>query len=162
MQLCLFVEAFAFGDAVTIQVRLPTLKEDSTLEATVRWKVGDGYGVQFGSLHALGLAAFDVEELPTHGGSLRIWVCHDNARPATPAVEKMRQQEAAAEAERAVAAPDAEKMKAALDILTEAKTAISRLAMTGRPGREHHAAIMARLTDLTACADVVVRLEGSK
>lgn len=46
-------EAFAFGDAVTIQVRLPTLKEDSTLEATVRWKVGDGYGVQFGSLHAL-------------------------------------------------------------------------------------------------------------
>lgn len=42
------------------------------------------------------LRIFDVEELPTHGGSLRIWVCHDQAHAPTPAVEKMRQKEAAA------------------------------------------------------------------
>lgn len=46
-------ETFAFGDPVTIRLRLPTLRQNSVLEATVRWKIGDGYGVQFGSLHAL-------------------------------------------------------------------------------------------------------------
>ena len=30
-------------------------------------------------LAAHGLRAFDVEELPTHGGSLRVWACHDSA-----------------------------------------------------------------------------------
>lgn len=34
-----------------------------------------------------GLCIWDVEELPTHGGSLRLWACHDGAsRKATPAV----------------------------------------------------------------------------
>ncbi|WP_233841086.1 class I SAM-dependent methyltransferase [Dyella sp. 2HG41-7] len=34
-----------------------------------------------------GLRIWDVEELPTHGGSLRLWACHDNAsRTETPAV----------------------------------------------------------------------------
>lgn len=34
-----------------------------------------------------GLHAFDVEELPTHGGSLRVFVCHDASRhETTPAV----------------------------------------------------------------------------
>ncbi|MBK8171694.1 MAG: PilZ domain-containing protein [Sandaracinaceae bacterium] len=42
-----------FGDAIVVRVRLPSLKADSVLEATVRWKEKDGYGVQFGSLHAL-------------------------------------------------------------------------------------------------------------
>lgn len=45
---------------------------------------------------AHGLRTFDVTELPSHGGSLRIWVCHDLAHAATPAVEKLRQKEAAA------------------------------------------------------------------
>jgi hypothetical protein len=45
---------------------------------------------------AHGLRIFDVAELPSHGGSLRLWVCHDLAHPATPAIEKMRQKEAAA------------------------------------------------------------------
>mgnify|MGYP001812246993 CR=1 FL=1 len=38
------------------------------------------------SLH--GLRIFDVEEIPTHGGSLRIFACHedDNARPDSEAV----------------------------------------------------------------------------
>jgi SAM-dependent methyltransferase len=45
---------------------------------------------------AHGMQVFDVEELTTHGGSLRIWACHNQAHPVTPAIEKMRQQEAAA------------------------------------------------------------------
>ena len=35
-----------------------------------------------------GLRLLDVEELPTHGGSIRLWVVHqDDPRPSTPAVE---------------------------------------------------------------------------
>jgi SAM-dependent methyltransferase len=50
------------------------------------------------SLHAVqrifdaqGLRLFDVEELPTHGGSLRVFTCRRdaNTRPATPRVEAM-------------------------------------------------------------------------
>ena len=37
-----------------------------------------------------GLRVFDVETLPTHGGSLRIWGCHaDAARPSQPSVEEV-------------------------------------------------------------------------
>ncbi len=39
---------------------------------------------------ATGLRIFDVEELPTHGGSLRIYGCHaDDARAPVPAVAKL-------------------------------------------------------------------------
>lgn len=34
-------------------------------------------------LEAAGLRAFDVEELPTHGGSLRLYVCHASAHHTT-------------------------------------------------------------------------------
>lgn len=41
-----------------------------------------------------GLSVFDVEELPTHGGSLRVWACHGNQpRPETKNVSRMRQLE---------------------------------------------------------------------
>ena len=41
-----------------------------------------------------GLRLFDVQELPTHGGSIRIFACHQNAaHQTTPAVEAMRQLE---------------------------------------------------------------------
>ena len=41
-----------------------------------------------------GLKLFDVEELPTHGGSIRIYACHaSSARPVEPRVERMRQLE---------------------------------------------------------------------
>lgn len=45
-----------------------------------------------------GLAVFDVEELPTHGGSLRLYVRHaeDGSRPESPAVAAARAGEAAA------------------------------------------------------------------
>jgi len=49
------------------------------------------------SLHAVerlfahhGLEVFDVERLPTHGGSLRYWAAHAGTRAATPAVGRMR------------------------------------------------------------------------
>jgi SAM-dependent methyltransferase len=43
-----------------------------------------------------GLRVFDLEELPTHGGSLRIYGCHDNDSRATePAVLEMLEREKA-------------------------------------------------------------------
>ncbi|WP_293577705.1 class I SAM-dependent methyltransferase [Phaeobacter sp.] len=50
-------------------------------------------------LAAAGLRVFDVERLPTHGGSLRVWACHDAATRATaPSVAAVLQQEAVATA----------------------------------------------------------------
>ena len=44
-----------------------------------------------------GLAVIDVEELPTHGGSLRVWAAHAEAgRAVSPTVAEVRAQEAAA------------------------------------------------------------------
>jgi 2-polyprenyl-3-methyl-5-hydroxy-6-metoxy-1,4-benzoquinol methylase len=41
-----------------------------------------------------GLRLFDVDELPTHGGSIRVYACHANAdRPVEARVERMRQLE---------------------------------------------------------------------
>ena len=47
---------------------------------------------------AHGLRLFDVEELPSHCGSLRIYGCHagSESHPTTPAVEAMREKERAA------------------------------------------------------------------
>jgi SAM-dependent methyltransferase len=45
---------------------------------------------------AHGLALFDVDELPTHGGSLRIYACHAGAdllQAGTPAVDELRERE---------------------------------------------------------------------
>lgn len=43
-----------------------------------------------------GLRLFDVEELPTHGGSLRIYGCHEKSQRATgPAVARLRDSERA-------------------------------------------------------------------
>ena len=43
-----------------------------------------------------GLRVFDIEQLPTHGGSLRIYGCHqDDPRPATAAVSGMIEEEKA-------------------------------------------------------------------
>jgi len=51
-------------------------------------------------MQSQGLRVYDVEELPTHGGSLRIYACHaDAAIAATPAVQAMlaREREAGLE-----------------------------------------------------------------
>ncbi len=48
-------------------------------------------------LRMQGLALFDVEELPTHGGSLRVWAQHAaNPRPARDSVAALLAREAAA------------------------------------------------------------------
>jgi hypothetical protein len=49
-----------------------------------------------------GLAVFDVEELPTHGGSLRVYGKHagDDSKALTPRVEQLRRCEAAAALDR--------------------------------------------------------------
>jgi len=47
------------------------------------------------ALRAQGLRVYDVEQLGTHGGSLRLWICHEGASVATcSSVEKIRQLEA--------------------------------------------------------------------
>lgn len=44
-----------------------------------------------------GLRVLDVEQLATHGGSLRLWIVHEgDPRPTTAAVERLRGEEAAA------------------------------------------------------------------
>jgi SAM-dependent methyltransferase len=51
------------------------------------------------ALARVGLRVFDVEELPTHGGSLRLWVSRDAAAarwPESPSVEGVLAQEQAA------------------------------------------------------------------
>ena len=45
---------------------------------------------------AVGLEVVDVEELPTHGGSLRLWLAHQGAAEPTPAVSAVLVSEAAA------------------------------------------------------------------
>ena len=45
---------------------------------------------------AVGLEVVDVEELPTHGGSLRVWLGHQGAAEATAAVDTVLAAEAAA------------------------------------------------------------------
>ena len=45
---------------------------------------------------AVGLAVVDVEELPTHGGSLRVWLAHQGAAEPTTAVEAVLAAEAVA------------------------------------------------------------------
>jgi hypothetical protein len=46
-------------------------------------------------LRAAELRIWDVEELPTHGGSLRVYGCHaDDRRPTTPAVTALLAEEA--------------------------------------------------------------------
>ncbi len=45
---------------------------------------------------SVGLRVFDVEELPTHGGSLRLFVCHKSAsHQETPRLVELRQREKA-------------------------------------------------------------------
>ncbi|TXN40725.1 class I SAM-dependent methyltransferase [Methylobacterium sp. WL30] len=54
-------------------------------------------GVVSGILERSGLRVFDVEELPTHGGSLRVFFCHQNGpHVAMPAVERVIAAERAA------------------------------------------------------------------
>jgi SAM-dependent methyltransferase len=73
-----------------------------------------------------GLALFDVEELPTHGGSLRVWVAKDGRAALPGGLAKVRGEEAAAGLDRneiydAFAARVARCRRALLDFLSQAK-----------------------------------------
>jgi len=89
-----------------------------------------------------GLRIFDVEQLPTHGGSLRIFACHaDDARRATSAaVDRVRGVELDAGLDRlATYALFAERVKetkrSILEFLIGAKRKGQRIAGYGAPGK---------------------------
>jgi hypothetical protein len=90
---------------------------------------------------AHGLRVFDIEELPTHGGSLRLWLCPAEAeRPTEPSVGQLR--DAEARAGYAVVdgyqsfRPQVEATKHALvEFLIEAKRAGRLVAGYGAPGK---------------------------
>jgi len=91
---------------------------------------------------AQGLTLFDVEELPTHGGSLRIYARHaaDTTHPVSPRVEEMRRREAAAGLLRLETyAGFGEKVKEAkrklLELLIAARRAGKTVAGYGAPGK---------------------------
>ena len=52
-------QVLPYGAKVKLTLFLPALKEDVELEATVRWTKPDGMGVQFGSLRAREVWAFN-------------------------------------------------------------------------------------------------------
>ena len=87
------------------------------------------------------LRLFDVEELPTHGGSLRIYACHSgDGRPTEPAVESLRKAEEAdgfRSIERyASFGPRVEETKRALlEFLIEARGQGKTIAAYGAPGK---------------------------
>jgi 2-polyprenyl-3-methyl-5-hydroxy-6-metoxy-1,4-benzoquinol methylase len=91
---------------------------------------------------AHGLTLFDVEEIPTHGGSIRIYGRHeaDHSRPVSQRVQALRQQEKEAGLERMETySTFSEKVKESkrslLDFLIRAKREGKRVAGYGAPGK---------------------------
>ncbi|MBV9104528.1 MAG: methyltransferase domain-containing protein [Verrucomicrobia bacterium] len=91
---------------------------------------------------AHGLILFDVDEIPTHGGSIRIYVRHieDHSKPVTSAVVKLRERELAAglhqmETYASFAEQVTESKRALLDLLIKLRRAGKRVAGYGAPGK---------------------------
>ncbi len=91
---------------------------------------------------AHGLTVFDVEELPTHGGSLRIYARHaeDGGRPETAAVRDLLARERGYGLDRLATYADfAEQVKETkrglLDFLIEANRAGAQVVGYGAPGK---------------------------
>ncbi|MBC7921749.1 MAG: class I SAM-dependent methyltransferase [Ferruginibacter sp.] len=89
-----------------------------------------------------GLRLFDVQELPTHGGSLRIYACHheDKAKPTGTNVTELREREQKAGfSDLAYYATFGEKVKETkrklLDFLIQAKREGKSIAGYGAPGK---------------------------
>jgi 2-polyprenyl-3-methyl-5-hydroxy-6-metoxy-1,4-benzoquinol methylase len=89
-----------------------------------------------------GLVVFDVEELPTHGGSLRLFIRHqeDGTKPVAHAVEEMRARETAAglsglDVYRAFAEQVVDTKCALLDFLVGTRRAGRRVAAYGAPAK---------------------------
>ncbi len=91
---------------------------------------------------AHGLTLFDVEELPTHGGSLRIWARHDDeaGRPLTDRLLELRARELEAGVDdeayyRSFEEQVRETKRKLLEFLIEAKRAGKRIVGYGAPGK---------------------------
>ena len=89
-----------------------------------------------------GLRCFDVDALPTHGGSLRVYLCHDNdvAQPTGAAVAALLRCEQAAGLDRLESyATFAERVKetkrSVLDFLIDAKRRGKTVVGYGAPGK---------------------------
>jgi hypothetical protein len=91
---------------------------------------------------AHGLTLFDVEEIPTHGGSLRIYARHadDHANPVSDRAASLRRREVEAgllrlETYAGFAEQVKETKRKLLDFLIAAKRAGKRIAGYGAPGK---------------------------
>lgn len=91
---------------------------------------------------AHGLAVFDVEELPTHGGSLRVYARHagDASRPVSPAADALRIREKSAGFESldrygGFMSRVAETKRRLLRFLIDAKEEGKSVAAYGAPGK---------------------------
>jgi len=89
-----------------------------------------------------GLTLFDVEELPTHGGSLRVYACHagDATKPITARAEALRQREIDGgfmrlETYAGFGERVKETKRKLLNFLIEAKRAGKTVAGYGAPGK---------------------------
>lgn len=88
------------------------------------------------------LRLFDVQEIPTHGGSLRIFVCHDDdaSKPVGPNVDAVKGREIAAGLDRLDAyasfgAQVKETKREILDFLIKARRAGKTVVGYGAPGK---------------------------
>jgi hypothetical protein len=93
-------------------------------------------------LGAFGLVLFDVEELPTHGGSLRIYGRHrdDDSKPVSPRVVDLSRREGAADVRRlesycAFAERVKQTKRRLLECLIRAKQERKSIAGYGAPGK---------------------------
>jgi hypothetical protein len=93
-------------------------------------------------LNTHGLVVFDVEELPSHGGSLRIYACHagDQAKPIEASVRNLRGREKKAglrdpQYYESFGARVEETKRKLLDFLIGAKRAGKSIAGYGAPGK---------------------------
>jgi SAM-dependent methyltransferase len=111
-------------------------------------------------LSAHGLTLFDVETLPTHGGSLRVYARHaaDDSRPVSARVRELLAQERAAGLDRVEAytrfgAQVVETKRRLLTCLIELKQAGKRIVGYGAPGKGNtllnYCAIRADFLDFT-------------
>ena len=107
-----------------------------------------------------GLIMFDVEELPTHGGSLRVYARHaeDASKQVAPAVAALRQRELDAgldgiAAYRRFAAQVVETKLAVLDFFVQAKRAGKRIVAYGAAAKGNtllnYCGIRAEMIDFT-------------
>src|SRR5216683_663930 len=91
---------------------------------------------------AHGLTLFDVEELPTHGGSLRIYARHaeDSSKPVVTTVTELRKREQSAgytrlETYSRFAEQVKETKRKLLEFLIQAKRGGKKIAGYGAPGK---------------------------